>query len=389
MKKFTMLFSLFILSTVLCFSQNTYYEDISFSYLRGPLQPLPTEIKSYVVIANVDYAADIAIQKESWEKSKEETIQQNEAEKQEYKEKSLGNKLVSRALLDEEKPKDVIIGEKYFSKVYDAAGVSSRIKFDGYQASSSSDLKIEVILLGFEFLIEEDIKEKTKDDVTTKEYSYKISYKHPMEIKLFDSFDEEINYSEMADFKSFQTKNTKKFSSSYALEKYWRENKISYLSKLDEKVTRDNLKTINNYLNSQFGYSTIEKNSAIAMVKPKKFEYPEYFNAYEQIFTGYSYMMDNKIDAVNYINEAITNWETALKESDKENKKARINLKVTAVTHLNCAEAYCWIDDFKNARRHIMKIKMLKTKKYDKKVEALQNFMEDQEKRYKALQQVS
>jgi hypothetical protein len=386
MKKFSLLFSLFILASVFCFSQNTYYEDISFTYLRSPLQPLPTEYKTYAVIANVDYAADIASQKENWQKSKEEALQQNESEKQEYKEKSLGNKLVSRALLDEEKPKDIIIGAKYFSKVYDAADVSSRIKFDGYEVSSSSDLKIEVILLGFEYLIEEDITEKTKDDVTTKEYSYKISYKHPMEVKLFDGFDEEINYSELANFKSFQTKNTKKFSSSYSLEKYWKENKISYLSKLDEKVTRDNLKTINNYLNSQFGYSTIEKNSAIAMVKPKKFEYPEYFNAYEQIFTGYTYLLDNKNDAVNYINEAITNWETALKESDKENKKARVNLKVTAVTHLNCAEAYCWLNDFQNARRHIMKIKMLKTKKYDKKVEALQNFMEDQERRYKASQ---
>ncbi|MBI9054112.1 MAG: hypothetical protein JEY96_09875 [Bacteroidales bacterium] len=386
MKKFSLLLSLFILAAVFCFSQNTYYEDISFSYLRSPLQPLSTEFKTYAVIANVDYAADIASQKENWQKSKEEALQQNESEKQEYKEKSLGNKLVSRALLDEEKPKDIIIGAKYFSKVYDAADVSSRIKFDGYEVSTSSDLKIEVILLGFEYLIEEDITEKTKDDVTTKEYSYKISYKHPMEIKLFDGFDEEINYSELANFKSFQTKNTKKFSSSYSLEKYWKENKISYLSKLDEKVTRDNLKTINNYLNSQFGYSTIEKNSAIAMVKPKKFEYPEYFNAYEQIFTGYTYLLDNKNDAVNYINEAITNWETALKESDKENKKARVNLKVTAVTHLNCAEAYCWLNDFQNARRHIMKIKMLKTKKYDKKVEELQNFMEDQERRYKASQ---
>lgn len=387
MKKFALFLSLFIFTYVFCNAQNLYYEDVSFSYMRTPLQLLPKEFKTYTVSTNVDYAEEVAIQKKNWEESKEETIEKNEAEKQEYKEKSLGNKLISKALLDEDKPKDVVVTEEYFSKVYNAGDVSSRVKFNGYEQSGNSDFKIEVILLGFEYLKEENVTEKKKGDVVTKEYSYKISYKHPIEVKIYDNFDEEINYSEMAEFKTFKTKNTKKFSSRYALEKYWAENNISYLSKLDEKATNDNLKALNKYLNSQFGYSTVQKTSSIAMVKPKKFEYPEYFNAYEQIFTGYSYIIENKEEAATYIKEAITNWENALKESDKDNKKARINLKVTAVTHLNCAEAYCWLNDYANARRHIMKIKMLKTKKYDRKVEALQSFIKDQEKRHKASQQ--
>jgi len=387
MKKLTLILS-FIVFSIYCNAQNPYYEEVSFSYIRNPLQPLPKELKTYAIIANIAYADDIATQKANWENSKEEAIAQNEEEKKEYKEKSLGNKLVSRALLDEEKPKNVVIDKKYFSKVYNAADVSSRVNLDGFESSSSSDVKIEVILLGFEYLIEEDITEKKKDDVVTKEYSYKISYKHPMEVKIFDGLDEEINYSEMPEFKSFKTQNTKKFSSLYSLEKYWKENEISYLRKLDDHATNNNLKELNFYLNSQFGYSKLTRSSNIAMVKPKKYEYDEFFNAYEQIFTGYSYIIENREEADTYIKDAINNWETALKESDKENKKARINLKVTAVTHLNCAEAYCWLNDFQSARRHIMKVKMLKTKKYDRKVEACQKLIADQEKRYKASQEI-
>ena len=388
MKKLILLFSLFIFSYVFCNAQNPYNESISFSYVRNPLQPLPKEFKTYSVVANVVYAEDVARQSEEWKQEKVEMIEENKTEKKEYKEQGVGKKILERALLDEKKPKNILIDEKYFSKVYNASDISSKIKFDGYQFNETSDLKLEVILNGFEYIIEDDFTEKTKDGVITKTFRYKITYKHSIEIKLIDDAGNVLDHSEMAGLKSFKTQSTKKFKLKYLLEKYWNENNISYLRKLDEKVTYDNLKVINNYLNSQFGYSTVKKTSSIAMVKPKKYDYDEYFNAYEQIFTGYNYLVENIDEAATYIKEAINYWETALKESDKDNKKARINAKVTAVTHLNCVEAYCWLNDYQNARRHIMKIKMMKSKKYDKRVEGCQKFIEDQEKRFKASKEI-
>ena len=44
------------------------------------------------------------------------------------------------------------------------------------------------------------------------------------------------------------------------------------------------------------------------------------------------------------LEKAVELWNYALKESDLKNKKARIDAKVTATTHLNCAEAYIWLN---------------------------------------------
>lgn len=162
MKKLILLFSLIVFSQLLSLAQNPYNEEISFSYIRIPLDPLSKEIKSYSVIANVAYADEIAMQIENWEKEKQEKIEQNQAEKEEYKEKSLGSKLIGNVLLDEEKPKTIEIGEKYFSNVYNDGDVTSRIKLDGYESSENSDLNIEVTLQGFEYLIEEEVTEKRK-----------------------------------------------------------------------------------------------------------------------------------------------------------------------------------------------------------------------------------
>ncbi|MEE4196367.1 MAG: hypothetical protein V2I54_01875 [Bacteroidales bacterium] len=385
MRKILLLSFLFSFSFGFSNAQRTYNENVSFSYTRNPLQPLPKEIKTYSVEPLLTYAEEVATQQEEWENEKAEMIARNEEEKQEYKDKSLGNKLLSNALLDEKKPEDIVIEEKYFAKVYDPETVSAKISLDGYETGENSDLGVLISMNGFDYLVEEIVEEEKKDDVVKKEYKYKISYRHPMEVKLVNrSTDEEIFYSDMPAFNDYKTTKTRGFSSKYALQNYWKDNNLSVLSKLDEQIKNENLKELDKFLDNQFGYTTLKRTAEIGMVKPRKYDYDEYTSAFENIFMGYSYLLDNAEEARQYIQEAVNLWEAALKESDPDDRKARIDNKVTAITHLNCAQAYVWLNDFQKAKIHLMKLKMLDMSRYNSEMEGCQNLLDDRQKRYEA-----
>ncbi len=91
-------------------------------------------------------------------------------------------------------------------------------------------------------------------------------------------------------------------------------------------------------------------------------KYPEYRDGYEAILMAYPQMSDpgNRADMLVYSNKAINAWEKALKESNPDRKKSRINKKVTRFTCLMLAEAYMWTDDFTRAEEYVAKMKVLK-----------------------------
>ena len=376
MKKLILLLNLVIFSYLSGTSQNVYYEEVSFDYIRKPLQPLSKEIKNYSGEIIISYEDKVNEQKKNWAEEKAAIKTEVDQEQNDYKEKSLANKAMARALLDEKKPKKVIIEEKYFAKIHDKNTYASKIKLSGYNKEESSDLKITISFLGFEHLIE--------DVFANNVYKYKISYKHPMELELLNTIYGDVIYKKAFDeLNEFRSTTTKGFTSKIALEKYWQENVITFMRKLDEKITEGNFKKVIAHLNNQFSYSEAKRNLKVALVKPKKYSYDEHNTAFENIFMGYN-ALENKEESVGMIKEAIKQWEEVLKETDKNDKKARINVKIAAATHLNCAEAYCWLDNYVNAKKHLMKVKMLNVGKYERKVDEYKKFIEDKEKRFKA-----
>ena len=88
------------------------------------------------------------------------------------------------------------------------------------------------------------------------------------------------------------------------------------------------------------------------------------------------------ISITSELEKAVELWNNALKESDVKNKKARVDAKVTAATHLNCAEAYMWLNNFEEAEKHINKIKVLDISKYETLAKELNTVIVEQKNRY-------
>lgn len=97
--------------------------------------------------------------------------------------------------------------------------------------------------------------------------------------------------------------------------------------------------------------------------KERKHTYQDYKLAYISASEGYSKLVSEPELAVKKLNEAIEMWVKALEESDVENKKARINEKVTLVTYYNLADAYIQTAQFDKANNVMNQLMLLSDKR--------------------------
>ena len=84
------------------------------------------------------------------------------------------------------------------------------------------------------------------------------------------------------------------------------------------------------------------------------------------------------------LEKAIALWEEELQESDLNEKKARINKKITGLINANLADAYFWSENFEKANYYInqtMTFGTLKAKSHCKK---LKKDIAEFQKRYNA-----
>jgi hypothetical protein len=132
------------------------------------------------------------------------------------------------------------------------------------------------------------------------------------------------------------------------------------MEQVQDKATYTNLEYINNLINDKYGFQRLRYSTLLSIVDEKK-DYQDYKEAYVAAENGYKTINtnDNKADAYPELNKAIGLWENAMKESQPNNKKARVDGDVTEITILNLIEAYIWKDDYLNAKAYIDKLKTL------------------------------
>ena len=153
--------------------------------------------------------------------------------------------------------------------------------------------------------------------------------------------------------------------------------------KAEDKAKTESFKIINSYLAQNYGYTPVSSSRRFYDIKDKVHQYPEYHNAMEKVKTAFAYFSvpSQKELKENSLREAIGIWEEALKGLDKNDKKARINSEVGAVTYLNIAEAYIWLHEFDKAREALVKCSLL-SKSYAKTANNVRGFLEGYVKRH-------
>ncbi len=160
--------------------------------------------------------------------------------------------------------------------------------------------------------------------------------------------------------------------------------KVSY-QKGEEKGKADAFKMINDYLAKNYGYYDYKGERRFYDVQDKKQTYPEYHAAIENVRSFFAYISvpSKKATGEKALKEAIATWEEALKELDKTAKDARINKEIGAITYLNLAEAYIWLNEFDKAREAVAEYKLL-SNSYKNGEVIVTSFLNDYQKRYEA-----
>ncbi len=214
---------------------------------------------------------------------------------------------------------------------------------------ANNDFKIrvkeqEIIFSDAERKDEKKVYKKDGVEKTYYEYHFEFKVTHKVSADVFHSKSGE----KITDFEIFDNgkvlKSKVSKSSKDAFDIYKK-----YKSSLKNSLLTDKLASINHVFNERIGFPVKGDFLHLYKVKPKKHKYNDYDEALEVAMQGADIVIANENDiekAKPHFNKAIELWNVALKESDVDNKKARINKKVTALTHYNIAMCQFLMKDY-------------------------------------------
>lgn len=234
--------------------------------------------------------------------------------------------------------------------------IEEELKINNFSLAGASDeyqFTIEIIESDFKFgeskkksssrTVTENGKEKKVTD-----YYYTGTMGYSYIVKVLDKQDQEL-FREIIRG-SVTTKGKKSTSYSTALRMY---NKEKFLAK--EKVVDDFIDKASSVINEQF--TEVEKTMymRVPYVKSKKFQYPEFDEAYALLRKSYEALnLDVNIqeETVNDLNKAIELLTPYLSEINLEDKKAKVNRNVASATHFDIGLAYFMMRNYSEAKKH-------------------------------------
>lgn len=130
-----------------------------------------------------------------------------------------------------------------------------------------------------------------------------------------------------------------------------------------ENALKGAMERINMELNSRYGFPRMSEKLFAYNVKPKKYTYEEFDRAFAdaQSALQVSNANENNIEGVKEkLQPAIDVWTEALKNSDLEDKKAKINKNVTCVCYYNLGTAYLLLHEYDKAVENFRKMNDVK-----------------------------
>ncbi len=373
-------------------AQNVKKERTTYTYIRKPLKPLDKSIDGVDPKVVFTYEAEVDAKKKAQMNALLDSLASYQRALDDHHRATAKSTSAASLLLSGAPKQPTMASGGYIQKLYDAEEfASSYIKLTGYETGGSNPVTITASVGGFQSQApvlqtkKTYVKNSDGTRVPVNKYYYQVKYRVPISIKL-ENKGTVIDEQDLAEFSTYSNANTIEFDNTTALTQYWELYENSFLAQLDENAVRGAMSRLGGVLDNNYGFTRITRNSEIFTVKPKKFDYPEYEEAYVLAIAGFSALSDeaNRATANDKLNKAIEWWEKALKDSQPDNKKARIDGKVTAATYVNIAECAIFAQDYTKAQTYISKAKLMKYNKYEREANALKVLLDDEKKRYEA-----
>lgn len=368
MRNFLLVLTLHILPAI-CLAQNIKDAEIEYINVKLPLTPLPAGIKNYQVSIVAAYEEKNKALKQEYQKNLEQAKADYDLEMakypaklkaaelqysndlEDYNKKSLGTKIVEKNILHENnKPVKVIpskpylkqVEKPYFQSTYDCQLLANTyIRLDNLENNPSNALKIQVTMYGYDFTQPQTLSTQKNmlsvgsgntSTYTANYYYNEYSYRHPMAVKVIGADGKDImNVTP-------QPLNLYKINRSSESQGMQGINAELIVKTTEEKILQENLTYINKLLNDRFGFYRENRKATLYYVKSKNEEYSDLMVAFNEASSALKLLADDSIAAKPQLLHAVENWNKALKESDLNDKKARIDKDLTLVILFNLLE---------------------------------------------------
>ncbi|MDG2331356.1 MAG: hypothetical protein P8M05_07175 [Flavobacteriales bacterium] len=402
MIKISLLFALFILFSSFAFSQNIQDKKVNYSYIQLPAKPFQSGTEFFAVTVSQDFKQRNQDSLD-WYENRLKQVQEErklaleawnnqkvEIERTYYTAMSNWAKLVKEGDTTAAKPADIAYGscpcipdpnKPFLTDSLPVESLTKMIKIAKFDRTEGG-AQINLAFQGFD-------KGTTKEKrTTTGQYTYSNKYKHPVKVTIKDK-DGSIAYNAMFPRSTkFQTFTTQKFKSPYDFKLWWMDNEETFWEQRQKDVFKDVAAGLNSMLANDFGYPTKSKQTEIYTAKDKNHDYTDLLEAFQNTQDGLLQLASdrNKDAAMDYLGSAVSQYQTILNESNINDKKSRINKKVTAAIYCNLAECLIWMDDFSQAELYLNKAANLGVGKYKRHGNNLKPFLLSQKKRYAANQ---
>lgn len=222
----------------------------------------------------------------------------------------------------------------------------------GYSKKKSGETQFKVVFEEYPFRVsspEEGVSvEKRKVDGVEKSvnnYYLKYSIQYRCRAEIYDA-NNEVIYSQAWDFNDSYTTNAYS-SRDQAYNQFNADTKKRRETALNDAITK-----ASNDINNKYGFPLKQITIELYNVKPKKFEYPEFVEAFNAVKNNFNIIATNEHaieEAKVKFQPAIDKWNEALKQGEPENKKARIDADVMCCAYYNIAMTYFLLKDYATA----------------------------------------
>ncbi|MBD3638067.1 MAG: hypothetical protein HUJ25_12000 [Crocinitomicaceae bacterium] len=353
------------------FGQNVKENRVTFNFIQLPTNPISEQYSTYNVVLERKYekanedsllayqtkleqaSAEYEAQMIAWREQKKLVLRDY------FTKMSAWQKAVNGGNTAAPKPTDPIIPPqpvqvevpqpRLHSDITDDQVINS-ISLAGYDKGEGGA----TITVGLLPLSNVDIKMTEKKSATSVKYTYTANYKLPLEVKVEEPTQGVVLQTIILN--SVRSYTIGSYDSQYDFDLWWVDNEDAFWIDLEKKARNSALIELNTFVNNKCGYPVMSYSTYVYTVKKfKDHQYNDLTNAYTLANQGYS-MISQKRDrsaAHAKINEAINIWKQMLTESDLNDRKARVNDKVTALLYTNLTEAYIWLSDFDTAEMYM------------------------------------
>ena len=223
-----------------------------------------------------------------------------------------------------------------------------------------------------------------KGEAANTKYDYKCSYMLQAKMEVIDP-NNTVLFEKMVG--RAKTKGLGKYKSTYDFDKWYMNNRETFYAQIESEGRKAAIAGSGSALDNQFGYINKNRKAEIYSVKKyKDYDYTDVVMAYNQT-TEALLKVGNDRDrsgAMDDLEEAREMWLKILEESNLQNKKERINAKISAMIWCNLAEIAVWMADFNEADNQVSKTMNSGIMKAKSHIKGEKSFYADQKNRWNA-----